>query len=69
MNKDLTTAYINALTGSPDTVCDWRVINDRVKAMDAINIRGSLSQVYDQLATYNLKNWGVFVCVNQMDVL
>jgi len=59
--------YIAALTGSPDTVMDWRVINDRDKGAWAVNLRGSIDQVWQQLCDYNQKGWGIFVNVNAMD--
>lgn len=64
---DLTTAYITALTGSPDTPMDWRVINDREKGDPGKNIRGTLSEVLPTLQQYNAAGWGVFVCINAMD--
>lgn len=60
-------SYINALTGSPDTVMDWRVIDDRNKGAWAVNLRGSIDQVYAQLCDYNQKGWGIFVNINAMD--
>ena len=36
---NLTQAYILSLTGSIDTECDWRVINDRDKGEQAVNLR------------------------------
>lgn len=67
MNYELTSAYISFLTGSPETVMDWRVINDRDKGSHGRNIRGTLAQCYNELAEYNAAHWGVFVCINQLD--
>lgn len=64
---NLTTAYITALTGSPDTVMDWRVIHDRDKGEQGRNLRGSLSEMLPTLQQYNQAGWGVFMTVNAMD--
>lgn len=64
---ELTQVYIAALTGDANTVCDWRVINDRDKACSGRNIRGTLSEVYNTLQGYNQQGWGVFMCINPMD--
>lgn len=64
---NLTRDYITALTGNPDTVMNWRVINDRDKGCGGRNIVGSLQEVYQQLIDYNQQGWGVFVCINAMD--
>ena len=44
MNRNLTLSYITALTGSPDTVMEWRVIDDRNKGTQARNVTGTLDQ-------------------------
>lgn len=64
---NLASAYIGSLTGSHETECDWRIINDRNKGEQGINLRGSLSQVASSLADYNNKGYGIFVCVNAMN--
>ena len=64
---DITKAYLTALTGSPDTVCDWRVINDRVKGEQGRNLRGSLNELLPTLQGYNAQGWGIFICINAMD--
>lgn len=60
-------AYITALTGHPDTVCDWRCINDKDKGVAAHNHRGTLREVFPTLQQYNQGGWGVFVNINAMD--
>lgn len=62
-----TKAFITALTGSPDSVCDFRLIHDRDKAAQGINLRGTLDECLPTLQAYNSDGWGVFMCVNQMD--
>lgn len=64
---DLTKAYLLALTGSIDTVCDWRVINDREKGEQGRNLRGTLADLLPTLQQYNQAAWGIFICVNAMD--
>lgn len=65
-NYELALAYINALTGSAETVCDWRVINDKNAGEQGINISGKLADVYNQLVDYNNKGYGIFMTVNAM---
>jgi hypothetical protein len=64
---ELTAAYITALTGSPDTVCEWRVIHDTNKGEQGRNLRGNLSQLLPTLQEYNSSGWGVFMCINTLD--
>lgn len=64
--SDLTAAYIAALTGSVDTICDWRIINDRDRGDQGINLRGSLAQSLPTLQQYNAAGYGIFVCINEM---
>lgn len=65
-NLNLTAAYITSLTGSPDTECDWRVINDRNKGEQGINLRGNLATLANQLIDYNNRGYGIFMTVNAM---
>jgi hypothetical protein len=67
VNPELAQAYITNLTGDPNTVMDWRVINDRVKGEDGKNLRGTLTEMLPYLQKYNQAGWGVFVCVNAMN--
>ena len=50
---NLTKAFITSLTGSPDTECDWRIINDRDKGEQALNLRGTLATLATTLSDYN----------------
>lgn len=63
---NLTAAFIASLTGSPDTECDWRVINDRNKGEQGINLRGNLATLANQLIDYNNRGYGIFMTVNAM---
>jgi hypothetical protein len=45
--------YITTLTGSPDTVMNFRAIHDTDKSLDGKNITGTYAQVADQLHWYN----------------
>lgn len=63
----ITQQYVTLLTGSPDTIMNWRVIHDTDKSLQGHNITGSLVQVYETLKQYNQQGWGVFVCVNATD--
>lgn len=64
---DLAVAYVTTLTGSPDTIMDWRVINDRNKGEQARNLRGTLQECYNELTQYNQAFWGVFTCINALN--
>ena len=65
-NLNLTAAFITSLTGSPDTECDWRVINDRDKGEQGINLRGTLAALANTLIDYNNRGYGIFMTVNAM---
>lgn len=64
MDLSLAQAFITALTGSADTVCNWRVINDRNKGEQGINLKGSLVEVAAQLQYYNSMYYGIFININ-----
>lgn len=59
--------FVEALTGSADTVMDWRCIHDQRKDLPAHNFRGSIDQVWDTLTDYNGRGYGIFACINAMD--
>lgn len=61
---NLTKAFITSLTGSVDTPCNWRVINDKDKGEQAVNLYGSLNQLETALTTYNECGYGIFITVN-----
>lgn len=64
---ELAQAYITTLTGHPDTVMDWRIINDTNKAVAAHTLRGMIREVFPTLQQYNQNGWGIFCCINAMD--
>lgn len=64
MQPELTQAFLNALTKESDPVVDWRVIDDRNKAVPGRNLRGTLTEMLPTLQQYNQSNWGVFACIN-----
>lgn len=64
---NLTTAYVQSLTGDPSAVLDWRCIHDTDRARPAHNFRGTLTDHYQTLQQYNANGYGIFVCINAMD--
>lgn len=66
MNKKQTQWFIERLTGSCDTVVDWRLIHDKDKGCNGKNLRGSIDEIYDTLVAYNSIGWGIFCNINQM---
>jgi len=65
-NLNLTASFINSLTGNTETECDWRVINDRNKGEQGINMRGTLAALANTLIDYNNRGYGIFMTVNAM---
>lgn len=59
--------FIYALTGSTETVIDWRCIHDTDKGLPAHNYRGTLREMWVTLERYNSNGYGIFCTVNQMD--
>jgi hypothetical protein len=64
---DLAQSYVTALTGHPDTVMEWRAINDKDKGVAAHTLRGTIREMFPTLQQYNNGGWGIFVCINSMD--
>lgn len=60
-------AYITALTGSPDSVCEFRAIHDTDKGVPAIPRRGVLSALWPELIHWNNQGYGIFCTVSAMD--
>ena len=60
------TPFIHALTGDPQSIIDWRLINDRDDGEQARNLRGTLTDLLPTLQQYNQAGWGVFMCINAM---
>lgn len=67
MNYDLAAWYVQSLTGSQETVMNWRCIHDKDKALPAHNYRGTLREVWPVLAQYNHDGYGIFATVNALD--
>lgn len=66
-NYNLTAWFIYQLTGSVDTVVDWRCIHDKDAGVQGKNIRGKLTDVYEQLLDYNNRDYGIFCNINALD--
>jgi hypothetical protein len=62
-----TQAYVQALTGSPDTVMVWRAIHDKERGVAAHSIVGSYSEVHTTLDAYNKQGYGIFCAIQQLD--
>lgn len=60
-------AFVTALTGSPDTVMDWRALHDVNKGENGYPFRGSADQVAAELDKFNTAGYGIFVAINQTD--
>jgi hypothetical protein len=66
-NYDLAAWFIHRLTGSVDTVIDWRCIHDKDKARPAHNYRGNLAYIWPTLEQYSRDGYGIFCVINAMD--
>lgn len=64
---DLAAAHIEALTGSANTVMDFRFIHDQNKGADAISRRGSLADCWTDLCHHNLNGYGCFIVIAETD--
>lgn len=64
---NLTRWFIEALTGSPDTVMEWRCIHDKRRDLPAHNYRGTLAQMAETLQSYNANGYGIFCNINEMN--
>lgn len=64
---DFAAAYVTALTGSLDTVMDWRCLHDSDPSARAQVRRGKLSDVWPWLTRWNAAGYGCFVTVNETD--
>jgi hypothetical protein len=61
--------YVGQLTGSTETVIDWRCIHDTDRARPAHNHRGTLAECWQTLVDYNTRGYGIFCMVNASDGL
>lgn len=62
-----TAAHVVALTGSIDSVINWRCIHDVDKGVPAHVYHGTLEQVWPTLCDYNNRGYGIFLNINCMD--
>lgn len=60
-------AFVAALTGSPETVMDWRALHDAEKGAQGFPYRGTIDQVAGELDRLNTAGYGIFVVVNALD--
>jgi len=69
MTQDYNAAlnYVTALTGSPDTIMQWRGIHDTDRSQKGFNRAGSLAQVWNELVQWQTEGRGIFVIINQTD--
>lgn len=59
--------FIHLLTGDPNALMSWRVINDRNAGEQARNFSGSFEALQATLQQYNQSGYGIFTTVNAMD--
>ncbi len=59
--------YIKLLTGTPDTIIDFRIIHDKEKGAQAHILRGTLTDKWEELCKYNNSGYGIFCNINAMD--
>lgn len=64
---ELAQAYITALTGSVDTVMEWRALSDVEPGAPGQVARGSLAQCWEWLCAWNAAKHGIFVIVAETD--
>ena len=64
---DLAAAYVVALTGSLDTVMDWRCLSETDAGLHGQTNRGTLSDVWPWITGWNSAGYGCFVNVSEMD--
>lgn len=67
MDKQLTEWFIERLTGSKDSVIDWRCISNSDKGIAAHNKCGTITELWDELVAYNQKGWGISCNINELD--
>lgn len=66
-NFELASAYVTALTGSSESVMDWRCLSDVDRGAPGQVFRGTLAQAWEWLCAWNNAQHGCFVTVSQMD--
>lgn len=68
-NYEHAAAWVAALTGSVETVLDWRAIHDTDKGVEAWTRRGALPVVWEELCRWNGMGRGIFAMINVTDGL
>lgn len=67
-DRDIALAFIEALTGSPDTALTFQLFAEAPGATaHAVILHGRLAEHFDALADANRRGAGVFFAVNEMD--
>lgn len=67
LDLDQARAFVTALTGSPDTICDFRAIHDVDKGRPANAVRGTLAQAGEYLERLQGQGFGLFMMINASD--
>jgi hypothetical protein len=65
ISRDDAQQFLQYLSGAPDMVFQFRVIDDKKLGRPARNMRGTLAELCDQLAAFNAAGFGVFVMINE----
>lgn len=60
-------AFVQALTGSLDTILNFRAVHDTDKAVPGYNRTGTLAQMWSELCKLNNEGRGIFIVVNRSD--
>ena len=66
-DKNQAAAFIEALTGNPNTVCDFRAIHETDRSVPAIPRRGTLDEYWQELCDWNGRGYGVYITINETD--
>ena len=67
MDSSFAAAHINALTGNADAVMDFRAIHDVNKAVEARQMRGTLTECIPWMIAHQQSGFGIHVVVNELD--
>ena len=67
LDFNLAAAHVEALTGSADSVMDWRCIHDTDAARPADARRGTLSDLWPWIDGMNTAGYGAFLNVSELD--
>jgi len=67
LDIDQARRFVVAITGSGDTVCDFRMLHDKDKSVPGVALRGTLDQVASSIELYQSRGYGAFMVINQSD--